>query len=184
MYKNVFEAIEACEIDVEGYNSLEDLLIPIHFPDEIDDVNYNEKFVKARALLEYIFRSMSVHGLLPEWGKQVNFRWSCCLLSGINATRKDKEGKEIIYIESVCSILPPVLRKVIRELDIIPAFCHSDNKEEDEIKKEEYLKSVNCSTFLLKSYTLQICDIILWYNNYLRTNPNKEENMKKWHDLR
>lgn len=179
LYKSVFNALEECGINDEGYNALEDLLVPIHFPEANNTLNYNDKFVNARKLLEHIFRSMSTHGLLPEWGKKVNFRWSCCLLSGMNATRKDKEG-EIIYIESVCPILPPVLRKVIREFDIIPAFCHTDNKEDDDIKGEEYLKSVNNSTFLLKSISLQLCDLILWYNNYLKEHPNKTDNANNW----
>ena len=86
MYKDVFDAIEECGIDDMGYNALEDLLIPIHFPDTIKSKDYNDKFEKAREVLEYVFRSMAIHGLLPDWGKQVNFTWSSIILSGKNAT--------------------------------------------------------------------------------------------------
>lgn len=181
MYRHVFEAVEECGIDDNGYNALEDLLVPIHFPKDIKDKDYNDKFEKARTVLEYIFRSMSSHGMLPEWGKQVNLQWSSCLLSGMNATRKDKEGNEVVVIESKGQVLSPVLKKIIRELvGIIPAFCHSDNEEEGEVKKEEYLNSVDDSTLLLKSFALQLCDIILWYKNYLRKNPDKNENKTMW----
>ena len=184
MYRNVFDAIEKCSIDDEGYNALEDLLVPIHFPDQIEANDYNDKFVKARSVLEYIFRSMSVHGMLPDWGKQINLQWSSCLLSGMPAT-KIKDGKEIIVIESKKQVLPPVLKKVMREMvRIIPAFCHSDNKEENEIKKEEYLKDVDNSTFLLKSFTFQLCDLILWYRNYLQEHPDEELNALEWEDKR
>lgn len=181
MYRNVFEAVEECSIDDKGYNALEDLLIPIHFPKDIKDKDYNDKFEKARSVLEYIFRSMSVHGMLPEWGKQVNLQWSSCLLSGMPA--KDSKGVDVI--DSKKQILPPVLKKVMKEMvGVIPAFCHSDNKEEKEIKKEEYLKDVENSTFLLKSFAFQLCDIILWYRNYLREHPDEELNALEWDDKR
>lgn len=181
MYRNVFEAIEECKIDDNGYNALEDLLIPIHFPQEIKDTDYNDKYEKAREVLEYIFRSMSAHGILPEWGKQVNLQWSSCVLSGMNATRKDKEGKDIVVIESKEQIVPPVLKEVIRGMvRIIPAFCHSDNQEEGEVKKEVYLSSVDNSTFLIKSFALQLCDIVLWYKSYLITHSDIAENKTKW----
>jgi len=176
IYRNVFDAIEECGVDDKGYNSLEDLLLPIHFPEATKDEDYNDKFVKARDVLEYIFRSMSSHGILPEWGKQVNLKWSSCLLSGMNATRSD-----CIVIESKKQIISPVVKRLMRELvDIIPAFCHSDNEEEGEIKKSEYLCSVDYSTALLKSITFQLCDLILWYKNYLTQHPNPNENKKEW----
>ena len=177
MYRNVFEAVEECGIDDDGYNALEDLLVPIHFPKDIKDKDYNDKFEKARTVLEYIFRSMSTHGLLPDWGKQVNLQWSSCLLSGMNAMRKDENGKDVIIIESKKQVLPPVFKDMSK---IIPAFCHSDNKEGNGVKKEEYFRQVNDSTLLLKSFSLQLCDFILWYKNYIMENRNKENNTLNW----
>ena len=181
MYRNVFAALEECDIDNNAFNSLEDLLVPIHFPDSIDNNDYNDKFAKAREVLEYIFRSMASHGMLPEWGKQVNLQWSSCILSGMNATRRNKEGNDIIVIESRKQVLSPVIKKVLREMTgIIPAFCHSDNDEDGDIKKEEYLSSVSDSTLLLKSFALQLCDIISWYKNYITLHPDVNENRTAW----
>ena len=178
MYRNVLEAIEECGIDDKGYNALEELLIPIHFPKGIKDADYNVKFEKAREVLEYIFRSMSVHGILPKWGKEVNLRWSSCILSGIDAINK-KEN--IVVIKSNEQVLSPVLKRALKEMvDIIPAFCHSDNEEEGEIKKEEYFSNVDNSTYLLKSFAFQLCDIVLWYRNYLKTHLDVKENKSKW----
>ena len=81
---------------------------------------------------------MSSHGILPEWGKQVNLQWSSCLLSGLSATRKDEKGNNNVIIECKKQVLPEVLKETLRGMTrIIPAFCHSDNKEEKDIKKEE-----------------------------------------------
>ena len=181
MYSHVFEAIEECGIDDNGYNALEDLLVPIHFPKDIKDKDYNDKFEKARTILEYIFRSMAVHGILPDWGKQVNLQWSSCLLSGMSAMRKDEKGNDIVIIECKKQVLPAVLKETLRAMTrIIPAFCHSDNKEEEDVKKEEYFGIVDDSTFLLKSFAFQICDFILWYRNYLKENDILEQNTANW----
>lgn len=147
MYKEVFDAIEECDIDDIGYNALEDLLVPIHFPDTIESKDYNDKFEKAREVLEYIFRSMSAHGLLPDWGKQVNFAWSSCILSGMKATN----SKDIVVYESKKRILPVAMTKTIKAIvNIVPPFCHSENGTESDISKKEYMERVQSSTFLLK----------------------------------
>ena len=177
MYRNVFKAIEECNIDIEAYNALEDLLIPIHFPDEIDAKDYNDKFQKARDVLEYIFRSMSTFGILPNWGKQVNLTASSLLL--VNMDFKNKDDSPIVT--SRARILPKELSRIMKVMvNIIPPFCHSDSGIEDNVRKKEYINSVDNSTFLLKSFTLQFCDLILWYRNYLREHPDKEENAKNW----
>ena len=181
MYRHVFEATKECGVDDKGYNALEDLLVPIHFPNDIKDKDYNDKFEKARTVLEYIFRSMASYGILPNWGKQVNLQWSSYLLSGISATRKDEKENIEVIIECKKQVLPEVLKETLRSMTkIIPAFCHSDNKEEKDVKKEEYLGNVDNSTLLLKSFTLQICDLILWYRNYTKEHGVFEENAANW----
>lgn len=184
IYKDVFEAINLCGIDISAKIALEDLLEPIHFIDAKKNIDYNDKFAKAREVLECIFRSMASHGILPDWGKQVNLSWSSYILSGNNACRKNREGKEEVVIKSNKAIASPVIQKLLREMvSIIPAFCHSDNTETDEIKKGEYLNHVDSSTFLLKSFTLQLCDMVLWYKNYLQDHSNTEENRQCWQIL-
>ena len=177
MYRHVFEAVEECGIDDKGYNALEDLLVPVHFPKDIKDKDYNDKFEKARTVLEYIFRSMSEHGILPDWGKQVNLQWSSCLLAGNPALNK----KEAAVIQSNKRILPEAMAKMVKTMvNVIPPFCHSDGGNEDGVSKKNYMKYVNSSTFLLRSLTLQLCDFILWYSNYLREHPDAELNALEW----
>lgn len=180
MYRDVFVAIEECKIGDEAYNALEDLLVPIHFPDEIEASDYNDKFQKARDILEYIFRSMSAYGILPDWGKQVNLSASSHLLAGKDFTKKDGS----VIVKSNATILPKELSRIMRAMvNIIPPFCHSDSGVEDNVSKKEYMNSVENSTFLLKSFALQFCDLILWYRNYLRGHSDKEENARNWEVL-
>ena len=177
LYKNVFDAIKECNIDDVCYNAIEDLLVPIHFPEESDAINYNDKFQKARDVLEYIFRSMSSYGILPDWGKQVNLSASSHLIAGIDFTNKKGE----LIVKSKASIIPEELAGVMKVMvRVIPPFCHSDSGKHGGIRKKEYMKHVDNSTFLLKSFTLQFCDIILWYRNYLQSHKDKTENSKNW----
>lgn len=181
MYRNVFEAIEDCKIDDEAYNALEDLLVPIHFPGEIEASDYNDKFKKARVVLEYVFRSMIENGMLPEWGKHMNTRWSSCILAGKSATKYVKGGEDIIVVESKEAILPAALNDILRAMvNILPADVHSKSGDANAVNIPDYIKSVDGSTCLLNSFALQLCDLILWYRNYLRNHSDKEQNESKW----
>ena len=181
MYRNVFEAIEECKIDDEAYNALEDLLVPIHFPGEIEASDYNDKFKKARVVLEYVFRSMIENGMLPEWGKHMNIRWSSCILAGKPATKYVKGGEDIIVVESKEAILPAALNDILRAMvNILPADVHSKSGDANAVNIPDYIKSVDGSTCLLNSFALQLCDLILWYRNYLRNHSDKEQNASKW----
>lgn len=184
MYRKVFEAIEECKLADEAYNTLEDLLLPIHFPDVIDANDYNIKYLEARDFLEYMFKSMSSNRILPDWRwdnkKKLkrNFTASCFLLTGSDFN--DNQGKR----KFVCKkrVLPKEFIGIVKLMEkMIPQFCHSDDiEDENKLNKKEYLKHVDGSTFLLKSFSLQMCDLILWYRNYLREHGDKEVNAMNW----
>ncbi len=183
MYHNVFDVIEECGIGDNAYNALEDLLIPIHFSDVITDEDYNGRFKNVRTIYEYLFKSMGDKGILPDWGKKVNAQWSSCLLAGIDA----KNNSEIVKYKSNSPILPKILQGCLREIvNVVPKMLHAEDEDtnsNEERKGTEYLRMVDNSTFLLKSYTFQLCDLILWYRNYLKDHKDKNANMKNWEKL-
>lgn len=179
MYRNVFDAIKECGIDEEAKKALEDLLVPIHFPNQIEANNYNDKYKKARVFLEYLFRSMANYKILPNWGDEVNLRFSSLLLAGKDA--KNKNGKVIVKNNRKSGVIPIALAKVMGPMiDILHAAQHSKSDDGEKVNMPEYLTSVDNSTFLLKSFVLQLCDIVLWYRNYIRKNTNKEINAWGW----
>ena len=181
MYRNVFNAIEECKIDDEAYNALEDLLVPIHFPGEIEASDYNDKFKKARVVLEYVFRSMIENGMLPDWGKNMNTRWSSCILAGKPAVKYVKDGDDIVVVESKEAVLPTALNYTVRAMvNILPADVHSKSGDANAVNIPDYIKCVDGSTYLLNSFALQLCDLIVWYRNYLREHGDKEDNASKW----
>lgn len=180
MYRDVFDAIERNGISDDAYNALEDLLMPIHFPNIVADHDYNDKFAKVRTFLEYLFRAMSEKGLLPDFGNKWNLVWSSLLLSGKDATVKDKE---IIVVKAKKKVLPKVLSGIVRGMvENIPQGLHShDGKDNDTLT--EYIKNIGTSN-LLKSYALQLCDIVLWYDRYIQQHDDKEANSQNWEILR
>lgn len=175
MYREVFDAIEECGIDDEAYNLLEDLLILIHFPNETPDVG----FLNVRKIMEYIYKSMGIWGILPK-NKKVNLRWSSILLSGNNDATKS--NGQIAY-KSKKPIVPKIISDFMKVIiDTVSTEMHA-NSEDSIYEKADipsYLPLVDNSTYLLKSYTFQLCDIILWYRNYLKNHQDIEQNKKNW----
>ena len=176
-YKNVFNAIEECNIGGNVSAILIDLLTPIHYPYDIENNDYNDKFKKIRITLEYIFNSMIDYGILPKYGDEVNLSWSSHLLAGNSA--KDRQGNELY--QSKKRILPVILCNLLKSMvNILSSDVHSKSQNEEKPNMPEYLESVGFSTMLLKSFVFQLCDFILWYKGYLLSHPNKEDNMKLW----
>ena len=178
MYRNVFQAMERCGISDDACNALEDLLIPIHFPNSIDNKDYNDKFKKVRIVLEYLFRNMTKKGLLPDFGARCNLQWSSCLLAGKPAR---KNGDDIV--KSNAAVFPTLISGIVKGMvNNVSTDVHSYEDDKETFYGEnipEYLKIVR-TTNLLKSYALQLCDIMLWYDWYLKRHNDEEINALNW----
>ena len=176
MYKNVFSAIEELNMDTDTDVYLTDLLSEIHYP-ELDDKDYNDKYKKVRQIIEYIFRSMIEKGLLPPQ-KKINLAWSNKILSGINIEDKNKK----IIVETYTTILPKIIQdNMIHMIHTASSDVHTSSIDDDTTKHlQKYLKEVGNTSFLLKSYALQLCDIILWYNNFINKNKDIIKNTQYW----
>lgn len=179
MYKNVFEAIKNLGIDVNADIYLTDLLSEIHFP-ELDDKDYNDKYKKTRLIVEYIFRSMIEKGLLPRQ-KKINLKCSNLILSGLPVTYVDDESKTIV-VEVYTTVFPKIIQdNMIHIIHTTGSDVHTSEKDDDKTKHlHEYLENVGNTSYLLKSYALQLCDVILWYQNYISNHPDEEINALNW----
>lgn len=173
IYNTVFDAMRETDLE-EHIVSLEDLLLPIHFPNIKKDTEYNDSgFKKVRIIIESIFRSMITNGILPYFGKKVNLFWSSFLLNGKNAI--DQKGNVHFRFIGSEPIIPKVMGDNLKAMsDNLPTDLHPTEGINN------YLELVNQTTYLLKSYTFQLCDIILWYQNYLQTHQDVEANRKNW----
>lgn len=175
MYKEVFNAIDDLKLHDDVDNYLSDILIEMHFS-ELDEKNLNDNYNKVRLCIEYIYRRMIEFGMLPPQEK-INLKWSNCILSG----KECLKGK-IKVAEGLIPIFPKILQdNVIHMIHTAGSALHTEDEEDENTKHlREYLESVGNSSYLIKSYALQICDIILWLNKFIQNNPDKELNSNNW----
>lgn len=179
MYKEVFNAIDILKLDDDVDNYLTDLLVELHFS-ELDDKKLNENYDKVRKSIELIYRKMIEFGMLPSQIK-VNLTWSTAILSGRSCFTKN--GFEVA--KGYEPVLPQILQdNVIHMIHAAGSALHTDSEKDDDTKHvKEYLQCVGSSAYLIKSYALQICDLILWLKSYIKDHPDKEVNSLKWEVL-
>ena len=178
-YKDVFDAIKELDLNDNVEFFLEDLLSEIHFP-ELDNKDYNDKYKKVRQIVEYIFRSMMQKGLLPPQCK-INLTSSNRILSGQNIM-EGKGNDAVVIVEVEKAVLPKIIQdNIIHMIHTAGSDVHSEEGADTNSKHiTEYLKDVGNTSYLLKSYALQLCDVILWYKNYIDKHNDEEINALNW----
>ena len=108
---------------------------------------------------------MVEQGILPDAlysnrsGKQeINLSWSSLFLSGKPIPNSGLSTTKIIF--------PKVLSDNVKNMIFVTgAYLHIENKDEKSQRIHEYLQMTGTS-YLIRSYALQLCDFILWYNSY------------------
>jgi len=182
LYPEVFRAIETTGLGESAAAAMVSLLEPIHFPG-ISDADYNNRMVSARLVMEYLFRSMIDMGMIPK-----SYRTTSAAKDSINLTwcYKLLDGKPDPNSRTECAsperIFPRIIGENMRNIIYsVGSKVHtSATKNTSEMNIDGYLRSVGNSTNLIKSYALQLCDIILWYDGYLREHPDPKENAQNW----
>ncbi len=178
-YKPVFDAIQETGLNPEMNVIMEDLLTPLHFSD-ITDKDYNNRFGNIRKGLEYIFRSMIAYKILPEEVRtitrqkdEINLSWSSLFLSGKPNEKLPYGPKETVF--------PRIISNNVMNMIFAPgSYLHTNDPEYKQYDTTSYLHMVDDSSFLIRSYSLQLCDIIVWYKNYLREHSDPEQNRSNW----
>ncbi|MBR3744191.1 MAG: hypothetical protein IKN31_03675 [Bacteroidales bacterium] len=180
-FRDVFEAIREAELDERIEMCMKDLLIPIVFPDSVSAVDYNNRLTEARITVEYIFRGMTKMGLLPliqnnNKKGSINLYESCKVISG------KPWGK--CHYNVVNNVFPGILyQNLLNIVNIVGSSVHSKS---DEIVLPadfcQYNRGTGGTSYLLKSFAFQLCDVILWYNNYIREHNDPIVNSKNWEE--
>lgn len=200
LYPDVFHAIEIADLDSEVDAMMEDLLVPIHQADKTAE-DYNNKMTLIRKCIEHIFRSMAKHGILPNQKQgdsyvlhkvltdsrgAINTTWCSMILSGRDVN--DRKGKAVI--ESEESILPNTIKDSLHRLiEIAASYEHAINKDANEEQRKnsrqtaEFLDYIGDAPYLLRSMTMELCCVILWYAHYLADHEDEERNALNWEVL-
>ncbi len=199
-YPDVFKAIKNAELDDDLEIYMEELLLPIHSIN-YSGKEYNDKMTKVRKCVELIFQSMAQHGLLPnkKQGQNlimhdilvdkrggINNTWCSMIIAGLDI----KKGENII-IKSSRNILPNVLKDSFQRLiEISAANEHAENKGANEEQQKNsrqtsaFLEKIDNAPYLLRGMVMELCNIILWYANYLYEYDDEEINASNWEVLK
>ena len=121
------------------------------------------------------------HLLPPELiqNQKINLSYTSKILSGLDV--KDKSGN--IIIKAKGNIMDNITGFYIKNMvDNVGNYVHSKNGEEISLTKNlsEHFEKVANTTYLIRSYALQICDFLMQLEGIVQNNPNKDENAKKW----
>lgn len=189
-YPDVFRALDKMGLECEVGFHLMPLLEPIHFKGT-DNADYNRRYVDLRKSLENIFRHMIGKGLLPDGiisknkKENVNLSWSSLFLGAEQPetpenVRDSSEQKFWSKYERLTDgpILPKQLAYWLKSA-IFQAggAVHSSTGDEEIIMNlDKYLPHVSNSPYMLRSLAMGLCDLILWYDNFLIANPDEEMN--------
>lgn len=171
---------------IEGF--LVSLLEPIYFNTATAE-DYNHLYIDFRKSLEIIFRNMVSNGILPpivlsksKNKDEVNLSWSSKFL-GSEPPKNIKEAKDDdrkFWGQVKRNIATPLLPRQLAEWLRSAVFqvggaAHTSEMEEQKcMNLEKYLEHVNQSPYMLRSLTFGLCDLIIWYNNFLKENIDKD----------
>ena len=185
LYKNVFEALNQCKLNPDAENCLTDLLCPLVFRD-VDTKDYNNRMLRCRKFLEYLFRDMIEREILPETLREINERsgkdkvnldWGQKMLAGYRVP--EKAGAR-----SLAAVVPKLMADNMGAMvNAIGSNEHGNTEStRDKMNMNQYREDVGETPFLLQSFALQLCDIVLWYRGYIQTHT-KEQNWQNWEYL-
>ena len=119
-------------------------------------------------------------GLLPRQ-KKINLKCSNLILSGLPVTW-GKEPNKVTIVDVNRTVFPKIIQdNMIHMIHTAGSDVHTSSADDEDTKHlQEYLKEVGNTSYLLKSYALQLCDVILWYKDYVKLHDDEEINALNW----
>lgn len=162
LYSDVMECLYS--LDIEAGETVLDILEAMHFPNNHPDFDPNLYYNKLRQILEYNFRKANKFGVIPNE----------CIPNGIvnlNQWYMYLSGRDAEVVGVRCSfpqaILPKHIQKIVSLiLSLGNNYSHTPIPE------------ITNPRNLLYSLSLQICEVTLWLDNYIKNNHDVEKNKK------
>lgn len=167
IHKEVFDIItrhfgESAE-DVTDI--LLELLLPLYLDEKRHTFSTSFQLDRILRLLEHIFRAYHKYGLLPDEcisNDKINLTHCSIFLAG-----KETKIDDTLYASKE-QIVPLYMSLCIQSIIEIGNFSSNIGSEK---------QNLSYTDNLLYGYTLIMCDMIVWLNNYIEKHPNKEENL-------
>ena len=182
IYKDVFEGLDKMGVRSYVEPILMDILLPLHYPAKEPNFKPADHYNQLRKLLEYLFRACNKVGLVPDQcmtdGK-VNLNQCSLYLAG-----KDAEKSGVRYGEKGERIVPDYVESIIRAiLEFGNIHSHTVELEDEDNHKIESIFRTAQSRFIIFGLTLQICEVIIWFSEYIAKHDDKEVNLLLCNEL-
>lgn len=159
-----------------------DILLPLHYPAKEPNFKPVYHYNQLRQLLEYMFRACNKVGLVPDQcmsDGRVNLNQCSLYLAG-----KDAEKSGVRYGEKGERIVPDYVESIIRAiLEFGNIHSHTVELEEDDLQKIEGIFRTAQSRFIIFGLTLQICETVIWFSEYIPKHDDKEVNLLLCNEL-
>lgn len=182
LYKDVFSGLD--NIGVRNYVEpiLMDILLPLHHPAKEPSFKPVYHYNQLRQLLEYLFRACNMVGLVPDQcitDGRVNLNQCSMYLAG-----KDAEKSGVRYGEKGERIVPDYVESIIRAiLEFGNIHSHTVELEDEDVHKIESIFRTAQSRFIIFGLTLQICEVVIWFSDYITKHDDKEVNLLLCNEL-
>ena len=165
LYKDTVNILN--QVNPKACESILDIMEVMHFPAANPKFNYDESFNSLRKILESFYKKANKCQIIPDEcvdliEGNVNINQCVQYLSGRNA---DVVG--IRYGSKNDKIVPRHIKDLMFSVQSLTSYL-----------SHEYVNN-NVATKpkdILFSLALQICEIIIWLNNYIESHQNIEEN--------
>lgn len=180
-YREVFEAMSYCKIASAEIDVMADLLLDVH--NNADGKKANPRLSDVRKVLEGVFRSM-----IEEWGMlpvefiknskkdQINLTWPYLLLSGATVNVDTK-----LYTYNQRVITDVMKYQIQNIIDYTGELIHTSNPNKpNKTDVKEYQNVLNNSAYLVYGMTMSLCNVILWFKNYVMAHPDPTVNINSW----
>lgn len=142
------------------------------------DMNFDDElhFTPIRIVLESMFRAANKFGLLHDLcvkGGKVNLSESSLFMSGEETKHLSIKAKE--------SVFNKIISNNVKSLIFITGAA-SHTVIDDPKKNIDLMdyKSIVKTPFLLYSLTFQLIDVLVWFKNYVDSNPDVAKNKLNW----
>jgi len=175
-YNYVCQVLRSGKINNKANEIMLAVLSQLHFPEKNPNFNAVLYYNQIRQVIEYIFRGLNKVGIIPDQcfpKGEVNLRSCSCYID-----EKQAEKSKVQYRDPIKRIAPPVICKNIHSILTITNYnSHTeDDNSADAEMIQKYFSNVD-SSYLLFSFAMQLCSVILWFDKYTNEHPNYDENI-------
>lgn len=175
-YQDLFSSLESLGISEYTKDTFLDILLPLHYKEKEEGFRPVHHYTQLRKVIEYLFRECHRVGLVPDAcisNGIINLNQCSLYLAGKNPEKINQR-----YGEEGDRIIPKHIERIIRSVLELGNTCsHSvELEDEDKEKIEELFRSFK-SNYLIYGLTLQLCEAVVWFANYIPNHNDKEENL-------